>query len=308
MGSTGALMRAEKLKAGKFPVDTALVERLVAAQFPHWAGLPVRPVAEDGWDNWTFRLGDTMKVRLPSAEGYAAQADKEARWLPRLAPQLPVPVPVPLGVGRPAEGFPWTWSVYEWIAGAPATRAGVTDLTRFARDVAGVLAALQRIDAAGGPPPGPHNFFRGAPPMRIYEDEARRGVEALAGAIDTAAAHRLLDAARAAQWNEAPVWVHGDIAVGNLLVRHGRLSAVIDFGCMAVGDPACDLVLAWLFLEGESREAFRTAVAADAGTWVRARAWALWKAAIVLASGGVANPAEAPPLAVIRSVLAEHGG
>ncbi len=298
-------MRADKLEAGKFPVDAALVARLVAAQFPQWAHLPVRPVAADGWDNWTFHLGDTMKVRLPSAEGYVGQAEKEAYWLPRLAPHLPVAVPVPLGVGRPGEGFPWRWSIYDWIAGDPVT-LDVADKVQLARDVAGFLRALQAVDASGGPPPGPHNFFRGASPMQIYGDEARRSIDGLGSAIDGAAAHRLLDDAAAMEWNAAPAWVHGDVAAGNLLLRQERLAAVIDFGCLAAGDPACDLVIAWLVFDGDSRAAFRAAIGADAGSWARARAWALWKAALVLDSGGVTHPAEAPPLAVIRAVLAEH--
>jgi aminoglycoside phosphotransferase (APT) family kinase protein len=296
-------MRGDKLRAGKFPVDAALVGRLVAAQFPHWADLPVRPVAMDGWDNWTFHLGETMKVRLPRAEAYAAQAEKEAHWLPRLAPHLPVAVPTPLGLGRPAAGFPWHWSIYRWIEGEPVSRAD--DGVRLAREVAAFLSALQAIDTTGGPPPGAHNFNRGAHPVSVYGEEARRSIDALGSAIDGAAAHRLLDAAAATRWNGAPVWVHGDIAAGNLLLRNGRLAAVIDFGCLAVGDPACDLVIAWLVFAGDSRAAFRAAVSADAGTWVRARAWALWKAALALAPDGSVAP---PPLAVIEAVLAEQAG
>ena len=300
--------RADKLKAGKFDVDAALVGRLVAGQFPQWADLPVTPVADDGWDNWTFRLGDRMKVRLPSASGYAEQAEKEARWLPRLAPHLPLPIPVPLGLGAPGAGYPWHWSVLEWIAGAPATPRLVPDRVAFARDVAGFLTALQAIDAAGGLPPGRHNFMRGGDVVAVYGAEARRSVDVVAGQIDAAGAHAVLDAAQAAPFAGLPVWVHGDVAVGNLLVRDGRLAAVIDFGCLAAGDPACDLVIAWLFLEGESRAAFRAAVDADAGTWARARAWALWKAALVLANGSPTNPAERSPLQVIADVVAEHRG
>ncbi len=285
------MLRTDKLKAGKFDVDVPLVKQLIARQFPQWAELAVEPVAEDGWDNWTFRLGEAMKVRLPSATGYAEQAEKEARWLPHLAPQLPVAVPVPLGLGEPDLGYPWHWSIYEWLEGEPATRDNVADLLCFAEDVAAFLTALQRIDATGGPPPGSHNFLRGAPPMSIYGDEARRSVTAIAARIDAPAAQAVLDAAQAATWSSAPVWVHGDVAVGNLLVQNGRLNAVIDFGTSAVGDPACDLVIAWVFFEGESRRAFRRAVTADAGMWARARGWAVWKAALVLANNSPVNAA-----------------
>ncbi len=295
--------RDAKLKSGKFPVDVPLVQRLIARQFPQWADLPIRPVAMDGWDNWTFHLGESMKVRLPSAEGYAEQAAKESHWLPRLAPHLPVEVPVPLAVGQPDEGFPWLWSVYRWIDGEPVTRD--VDKLVLAQDVAGFLNALQAIDPVGGPPPGQHNFLRGADPMAAYGAEARRFVDALDGVIDTKGAHAVLDAAAGSK-GARPVWVHGDIGVGNLLARVGRLSAVIDFGCTAVGDPSCDLVLTWVFLDGESRTAFRSLVAVDEETWARGRAWALWKAALLAATNQIVHPEEHPPLEVIAAVIADH--
>lgn len=295
--------REAKLKSGKFPVDVPLVKRLIARQFPHWTGLPIRPVAMDGWDNWTFHLGDRMKVRLPSAEGYAEQAAKESHWLPLLAPQLPFDVPVPIAVGVSDETFPWTWSIYQWIDGEPVTR-GIDKLV-LARDVAGFLNALQAIDPAGGPPPGQHSFARGADPMAAYGAGARRFVDALAGKIDTRAAHAVLDVAAESKAT-TPVWAHGDIAVGNLLARDGKLSAVIDFGCAAVGDPSCDLVLAWVFLDGESRAAFRSLVAVDEAAWARGRAWALWKAALLASTGQVTHPEEQAPLEVIAAVIADH--
>jgi aminoglycoside phosphotransferase (APT) family kinase protein len=298
--------REEKLKAGKFPVDVALVERLVAKQFPQWAGLAVRPVANDGWDNWTFHLGERMKVRLPSAMGYSEQAEKEAIWLPRLAPHLPLPVPAPIGIGKSTAEFPCAWSIYGWLDGEPTTRAAIDDPVQFGWDVAKFLTALQRIDAAGGPPPGQHNFQRGADPMVAYGAEARRSVDQLDAVIDAPAAHEVLDAAQAAKITTAPMWIHGDIAVGNLLVREGRLAAVIDFGGCGVGDPACDLVITWVFLEGAAREAFRSSVMADEPMWARARAWALWKAALLLVNGQVVNPNENSPHAVIEAVIAEH--
>jgi len=299
-------MREEKLRAGKFNVDVPLVQRLVATQFPQWADLPIRAVDNDGWDNWTFHLGDRMKVRLPSAMGYSEQAEKEARWLPKLAPRLPLPVPVPVGIGQAAEGYPCSWSIYEWLEGEPTRREAVDDPVQFGWDLAKFLIALQRIDTTGGPPPGQHNFFRGADVMSVYGDEARQSVDKLADVIDASAAHEVLDAAEAAVIVEQPVWIHGDIAVGNLLVRDGRLGAVIDFGGCAVGDPACDLVITWVFLEGAGRDAFRLSVPADEAMWARARGWALWKAALVLANNSVINPNENSPRSVIEAVIAEH--
>jgi aminoglycoside phosphotransferase (APT) family kinase protein len=263
-------------------IDEALVRRLVAAQFPAWAELPVVPVEPGGWDNRTFRLGEAMAVRLPSAAHYAAQVEKEQRWLPRLAPQLPLPIPAPLALGAPGAGYPWPWSVLRWLEGEDAASARAVDLARLAAALGGFLAALQRIDAAGAPPPGPHSFWRGGP-LAVYADEARDAIHTLAGELDAHAAGAVLDAALASTWRGAPVWVHGDVAASNLLVRDGRLAAVIDFGCAAAGDPACDLAIAWTLFAGESRAAFRAALPLDAATWSRGRGWALWKAALTLA-------------------------
>jgi len=198
------------------------------------------------------------------------------------------------------------WSIYGWLKGEPATRETTDDPVQFGGDVAKFLAALQSIDTTGGPPPGQHSYFRGAAPMSIYGDEGRRSVDALAEVIDTAAAHSVFDRAQAATFEGPPVWVHGDIAIGNLLLRDGRLGAVIDFGSSAVGDPSCDLVIAWVFLEGAGRESFQQSAPADEAMWARARGWALWKAALLLANNSVVNPNESAPQSVIEAVIAEH--
>lgn len=265
----------------KAAITPALVSRLVAAQFPQWAQLPVTPVDLDGWDNTTFRLGEDLSVRLPSADGYVAQIDKEHRWLPILAPHLPFPIPEPLAKGAPGSGFPRPWSVYRWLAGEHATVERIADLNGFAADLADCLAALYRIDTAGGPAAGAHSFFRGGP-LTTYDREAREAISALTGEIDTDAATAVWEAALAATWPGPSVWVHGDVTASNLLVADGRLSAVIDFGCSAVGDPACDVTIAWTFFSGDSREAFRTRLPVDRGTWARGRGWALWKSAKTL--------------------------
>jgi aminoglycoside phosphotransferase (APT) family kinase protein len=259
---------------------------MVSAQFPRWAELPVRPVAFGGWDNRTFHLGEHMLVRLPSAADYAAQVDKEQRWLPRLAPLLPLPIPTPLAMGGPADGYPWKWSIYRWIEGDRASPGRIGDLRDFATSLAQFLTALQRIDPAGGPAPGPHNFHRGDP-LAIYDAETRQAIAALEDRLDVDAAIEAWEAALGTTWQRAPVWIHGDVSAGNLLVQRGRLSSVIDFGMLGVGDPACDLTIAWTLFEGESREAFRKMLPLDGGTWARARGWALWKALIV--SAGLAD-------------------
>ena len=287
-------------------ITVALVRRLIAEQFPQWVDLPIRPVAFAGWDNCTFHLGANMSVRLPSAQGYVAQVEKEHRWLPRLAPLLPLPIPVPIARGVPGADYPWPWSIYRWLDGKPATIAPIADLPAFATALAQFLTALERIDATGGPAAGPHNFYRGGP-LTVYDAETRQAIAALDGQIDAAAAPAVWETALQATWHGPPVWVHGDVASGNLLVAAGRLSAVIDFGSSGVGDPACDLTIAWTFFSGESREAFRAGMPLDNATWARARGWALWKALITLVPILHTDPVKAAePRRVIDAVLAEH--
>jgi aminoglycoside phosphotransferase (APT) family kinase protein len=263
---------------------------LIAEQFPAWAGLPVRPVALDGWDNTTFRLGEDKAIRLPSHERYVAQIDKERRWLPVLAPHLPLPIPQPIAEGQPGCGFPRPWSIYRWIDGEPAAISGIADLDRLAEDLAAFLVELQRVPGDGGPPPGRHSFDRGGP-VSVWDEQARSAIDALVGEIDGEGALAVWEAALAAPWGGPAVWVHGDVTGSNLLMTSDRLSAVIDFGCAAVGDPACDLTPAWTMFEGSSRQRFVATVAADDGTWARARGWALWKALITVAARPADDPA-----------------
>jgi aminoglycoside phosphotransferase (APT) family kinase protein len=267
---------------GRAGIDAGLVKRLVASQFPQWSHLPVSPVEIDGHDNRTYRLGEAMTVRLPTAECYVAAVEKEDRWLPVLAPLLPVPIPTPLATGVPAAGYPYTWSVRGWLEGETARLDRIDDLPAFATAVAAFILALQRADATDGPAAGAHSFYRGATPAH-YDDETRRALARLDGRIDTKRASAVWDAALHAPLPGPPVWFHGDVASGNLLVRGGRLAAVIDFGTCGVGDPACDLVIAWTMFSGAARTAFRRTVDHDPATWARARGWALWKALIGLA-------------------------
>jgi aminoglycoside phosphotransferase (APT) family kinase protein len=294
------------MPADELHIDTGLVTRLIAAQFPHWAHLPVAPVERSGWDNRTFRLGDELSVRLPSADRYAAQVDKEQRWLPVLAAQLPLPIPTPVARGVPEAGYPYSWSVLRWLEGEPATLEAVGDLTELATALAGFLTALAGVDASAGPPPGPHNFWRGGP-LATYAQETLEAVDAVGSRIPRRAALAAWDDAMQATWRGEPVWFHGDVAAGNLLLRDGRLAAVIDFGSAGVGDPACDVVIAWTLLSGESREAFRAALGVDPATWARGRGWALWKALITL-RGALDRDPESAALSrhVIDQVLADR--
>jgi aminoglycoside phosphotransferase (APT) family kinase protein len=280
---------------------------LVASQFPRWADLPVTEVEPGGWDNRTFRLGREMSVRLPSAGRYAHQAEKEHRWLPRLAPHLPLPIPIPLAMGDPAEGYPWRWSVCRWLEGESADTARMDDPCQIATSLAGFLVALRQIDPRGGPPPGDHNFFRGGS-IETYDAETRQAIASLQGMIGTEAATAVWHDALDATWRGTPVWLHGDVSPGNLLLRDGRLGAVIDFGSCGVGDPACDLAIAWTLFQGDSREAFRAEMQPDDETWARGRGWALWKALITLAGHGGTDPAEKEGAGrVVEEILAGHG-
>jgi aminoglycoside phosphotransferase (APT) family kinase protein len=272
-------------------IDAALARTLVAEQFPHWAHLPVRAMPTQGWDNRSFLLGSDRVLRLPSAQAYAAQVPREQRWLPYLRQHLPVEIPQPLAQGRPGCGYPFAWSVYRWIDGDTVASRPPSDMRLFAMDLARFLNALRAVPAADGPAAGEDNFHRGGA-LEVYDAQAREAVAVLRDRIDADVALHVWDAGSASAWEQPPVWVHGDTAPGNLLVRAGRLAAVIDFGQLGVGDPACDLAMAWSYLRAPQRETFRAALGLDAATWQRGKAWALWKAAIVTAGIASTNPTE----------------
>ncbi len=225
--------------------DAALVRRLLADQFLEWASLPIEPVASSGTDNALYRLGDDMVVRLPRRKLPDTALEKECRWLPRIARLLPVAVPVLLGRGRPAEGYPFGWAVYRWLPGETAIAGRVSDQGRFASDLAHFIASLQRIDPAGGPPPGEHNFHRGEP-LERRDAATLAAIRSLGGEVDVSAVTAVWkEALDAGERLSPPVWIHGDLDARNMLVADGRLSAVIDFGGLAVGDPACVVMVAW---------------------------------------------------------------
>lgn len=269
-------------------IDVDLVTQLIATQFPQWAHLPVTPVRSSGWDNRTFHLGDQMSVRLPSGEHYADAVAKEQLWLPRLAPQLPLPIPRPLAHGAPGCGYPWHWSVYGWLEGEVATRDNLHEIDQFAVDLAQFLRALQRIDTRDGPT----ETMRGGPLDR-WDRQMQAALTKLAGEVDVAIAADIWERALSAPFHEQPVWYHGDIAAGNLLVQGGKLSAVIDFGGLGVGDPGCDTTIAWTLLTPSSRQVFRERLNVSEAIWNRGQGWALWKAMIVVAGMIETNVIEA---------------
>lgn len=262
------------MHADELDIDASLVRRLVAEQFSEWAGLPVAPVLPWGTDNALFRLGDEMVARLPRRDRTVATLEKERRWLPKLAP-LPLAVPIPVAEGTPGVGYPFPWSVYRWLPGEDATVSGVSDQRRLATDLARFVSSLQRVDPEGGPEPGEHNFFRGCP-LELRDEGTRAAIASLASTVDAGRVTEAWDAAlRARGWDRGPVWIHGDLDARNLLVVEGRVGAVIDWGALGVGDPACDVMVAWKVLAGDARELFRAELEVDEATWARGRGWAL---------------------------------
>jgi aminoglycoside phosphotransferase (APT) family kinase protein len=269
-------------------IDVPLVSRLVSSQFPQWAHLPISPVRLSGWDNRTFHLGSEMSVRLPSGKHYATAVSKEQTWLPRLAPHLPLTIPEPLEMGKPDANYPWQWSIYRWLEGEVPTKQNINDLGDFANRLADFLLALQTIDTSGGPT----RKLRGGS-LELWRTQAEAALDALSGQIDTKVATEIWELAIEAPLDKDAVWYHGDVAAGNLLVQNGQLSAVIDFGGLGVGDPACDMTIAWTLLDPSSRTSFRQRLTVSDAIWNRGRGWALWKGMIVVANIIQTNSIEA---------------
>lgn len=287
-------------------IDVPLVKQLISEQFPAWENLSIKPVKFSGWDNRTFHLGEHMTVRLPSHAKYAKQVAEEQYWLPKLAPYLPLAIPTPLAMGNPCKKYPFHWTVYKWLKGNTASIHNIKNPEQFATTLAQFLIALQRCNTAGGPLAGEDNFYRGGD-LAIYDSETRKAIKILNSKVDVKQVTEIWSTATASTWQNPPVWIHGDIATGNLLVNEGSLSAVIDFGQLGIGDPACDLTIAWTFFKNESRKAFRDILKLDNATWARARGWALWKALIVYAglSGADSGEKEKSRL-IINEVINDH--
>ncbi|AJT61865.3 hypothetical protein T261_0173 [Streptomyces lydicus] len=290
---------------GLHSLDDDLVRRLVAGQFPRWAGLLVERFPSGGTVNAMYRLGDDMVVRLPLVKGGAEDVSMEQEWLPRLAPRLATAIPEVLGAGEPAEGYPWRWSVYRWLAGENPEAGALSEPVLLAKDLAGFVAEMRSITLPGAPA-----AYRGGP-LASLDASTRAAIEELRGipeeGVDCDAVAALWeDALRSPGWDGPPVWLHADLMPGNLLVDGGRLTSVIDFGCMGVGDPACDLFPAWNLLPADARDVFREALGVDDATWRRGRGRTLSQALIALPYYRRTNPAMAHNARhVIRAALGE---
>ncbi|WP_221761008.1 aminoglycoside phosphotransferase family protein [Kibdelosporangium aridum] len=272
-----------------------LVRRLLRAQFPDWADRPITPVQSFGTVNDLYRLGSDMVVRLPRREDAAGDVQRELEWLPRLTP-LPTAIPVPVGQGMPGEGYPWNWSVFRWLTGENPV---VGDIPLVAKDLAEFVVALRRIDPASGPASD-----RGGP-LADRDRETREAIDQARDMIDADAATAAWEAAlQAPQWSEPARWTHADLGPGNILVTDDRLTAVIDFGLLGVGDPAVDLIPAWNLFTGSARATFRSIVDVDEAAWARGRGWALSISLIQLPYYRDTNPViTANSLHVITEVL-----
>jgi aminoglycoside phosphotransferase (APT) family kinase protein len=257
---------ALRMHADELDLGVPLVRGLLASQFPDWAELPLEAVLPRGTDHAIFRLGEGMSVRLPRRPGVERQSALEAEWLPRLAPHLPLAIPEPLAVGEPALGYPWRWAVHTWLPGEAAALERIGDPSRAALDLARLVHALWRVDPVGAP-----RAARGEP-LATRAEPTRAWLATLDGVVDTGLVTALWEEALAVPvWAGPPRWVHGDLDGRNLLASGGRFSGLLDFGCTGVGDPACDVGVAWKLLSGEARDLFRAELGVDEATWARAR-------------------------------------
>lgn len=281
--------------------DTGMevVRTLVSGQFPRWCDRPIHSVASSGTDNALYRLGDDLVVRLPRVPQAAEQVSKEHRWLPVLAPRLPLAIPEPVAMGEPQGEYPYRWSIYRWIDGHHPAASRIDELDGVASALGAFVRALRTIDASGGPPPGAHNFFRGVP-LAERDEQTREAIASLDGQFDGEGLRRAWeDALSVPAWTGPAAWIHGDLHSENLLAQEGRLTAVIDFGGSGVGDPACDALAGWLLFTTESRAVFRETGGFDDDSWARGRGWALSVAAIILPYYRGKNPK--------LEAIAEHG-
>ncbi|TQR36946.1 aminoglycoside phosphotransferase family protein [Lysinibacillus sphaericus] len=283
-------------------IDVDLVSKLINSQFPEWSNLEIKPVKKSGNDNKTFHLGNSMSVRLPSDEVYVPQVEKEQKWLPILAKHLSTPISEPLAKGEPSGDYPHPWSVNKWLDGEIVTIENIDDPNQFANELGGFLVELQSIAASGGPLAGEHNFYRGGD-IVVYDDECRDAINNNVTTFNKYILEKIWELALTSKWAGEPVWVHGDIAPGNILIKNGKLRAVIDFGILGVGDPSCDAAMAWTFFDDKSRKTFKNALNFDEETWNRARGWALWKALITYDYNKQSNKAVADEQCNIINVI-----
>ena len=276
----------KKLQNSKFEskqITTKLIKRLIDVQFPEYNNLKIKAVKKQGWDNRTFRLGKEKLLRLPSGEYYSEKIIKENNFLPKLAPYLTTRISKPLKIGKPSDIYPFNFAIYDWIEGTSANHLQFSnkELQMIAKDLTVFLNELHCINNLNGPLPGKHNGWGGGE-LNLFDKDTKNQIGKLRNIINKTKSLDLWEQAKSSKWNKKPVWIHGDFYSGNFLIQNNKLTGVIDFGGIAKGDPAKDLVIAWTFLKNESREIFKNNMMYDSHTWIRAKGWVLWKATFEL--------------------------
>lgn len=266
-----------------YTLSVDIIRELINQQFPEFSDLPITEIDRQGHDNRTYRLGNDMLIRMPTMDFYSLAVDKEQKFLPRIKPYITTNIPVPLKMGHQSELYPYQFSIYKWLEGTSLSSIDYTEelAITLARELSHFLNEIRNIKDIAGPLPGQHNWWRGDH-VSVYDEGFRKQVAQLSHLVDSNQLIKLWESACATKWPHPPVWIHGDFAADNILIKDNKLSAVIDFGCTGLGDPACDLVIAWTFFKGKSTELFIKEINLDEDTWLRAKAWALWKATFEL--------------------------
>ncbi len=262
-------------------ISIELVKELIDSQFPEYSQYELTEVDFQGVDNRTFRIGNKYLARLPSAKCYEGQVLKEQKFLPLLKIHLSYNIPTFVKIGKPSKNYPFNWSIYEWIEGKSLNLVDQEIQTPvFKKDLAIELAnflnELHKIPIESGVNSGKHNFYRGSHP-RVYEKNFFEDLEELKHIFNIEKLKKIWQENIKPSYKETPVWVHGDIAIGNLLIQKSKLHAILDFGCMAIGDPACDLVIYWNYFDFQSAKIFKSTLNLSEDVWQRAKCWHLWK-------------------------------
>ena len=268
-------------------VDVDIVRGLLAEQRSDLADLPIRPVVSTGTVNALFRIGADFVVRLPLQDHWEEGIEREWRWIPWLSRRITAArLPEPIFKGIANDAFPFSWSIYRWIEGAPYDDELVDDETDVARQLSRYVLELRALEIPAAAPEG------GREPLAVLDENTREAIEEAGTVIDAPRAMSVWDQAlRTPPWDGMPVWIHGDLLRPNLIVRDGQLEAVIDYGYIGVGDPATDLIPAWAVFGPAGRTAYREALGPDETTWARGRGIALHQAAMIIPYYAETNPA-----------------